>query len=30
MFGFYNFFPWEDTLETECEILWVNSNIPYV
>ena len=30
MFGCYNFFPWEYTLETECEILLVNINIQYM
>ena len=30
MFGCYNFFPWEYTLETECEILLVNINKQYM
>ena len=25
----FNFFPWEYTLETECEILWIDINIQY-
>ena len=30
MCGCYNFFPWEYTLETECENLWVDINIQYM
>ena len=26
----FNFFPWEYTLETECEILWIDINIQYM
>ena len=26
----FNFFPWEYTLETGCEILWIDINIQYM